>query len=88
VQGTVSAICADPDRPGVAYAAHYGQIYEFHATAGLWRRISPEQSAIHSIKSLATTPTLPGHVFALTNRQGIFALEVGPQRAEGSINKH
>ncbi|MDX1978707.1 MAG: hypothetical protein SFV51_00460 [Bryobacteraceae bacterium] len=88
VQGTVNAICADPNRPGVAYAAHYGEVYVIHTTTRLWRRVSPEHSAIHSIKNLTMLPGVGGHVLALTNRQGVFALDVENSGRELGINKY
>lgn len=74
IRGTVSALCADPNRAGVVYAAHYGDVYEIRAFEKSSRRISPGVSPLQAIKSLAMLPEQPGTLFALTSRQGVFSL--------------
>ena len=72
-RSTVRAICKHPSRPGVLFAAQYGDIYESTDAGHSWTRISPENSEI-SIKELAIVPAWSDRLFVLTQRQGVFAL--------------
>jgi len=71
--GTVRTIYKHPSRPGVFFAAQYGDVYESRDDGRSWSRISPDKSAV-SIKELAIVPSRSDRLFVLTQRQGVFAL--------------
>ena len=72
-RSTVRAICKHPSRPGVLFAAQYGDIYESSDNGHSWTKISPDNSEV-SIKELAIVPAWSDLLFVLTQRQGVFAL--------------
>lgn len=74
LRGTVSALCRHPSRPGVLYAAHYGVVYEGRAGGEAWHPVSPETSAISSIRGIVVLKEKADTLYVLTHRQGVFAL--------------
>jgi photosystem II stability/assembly factor-like uncharacterized protein len=85
-RSTVGAICRHPHEPGVLYAAQYGDVFESRDNGRSWTRISPAEPRM-SIKELAILPDRADRLFALTQRQGVFALPLEALASDASNSK-
>jgi photosystem II stability/assembly factor-like uncharacterized protein len=85
-RSTVSAICRHPTGVGVLYAAQYNDVFESRDNGKSWTRISPAGPNI-SIKELAILPERADRLFALTQRQGVFALPLEAFTSDASSTK-
>jgi photosystem II stability/assembly factor-like uncharacterized protein len=71
---TVQAICKNPALPSNLYAASYQTIFEGTDGGRSWRKISPDQWPVQSVKQLMVRPGTPGRLLVLTQQQGVFEL--------------
>lgn len=69
---TIQAICRHPQKEGELFAAKYGAIYTSVDAGHTWRRISPEQWPISSVKQLTIIPGATDRLMVLTQQQGIW----------------
>jgi len=71
---TIQAICRHPNLTGMIFAARYGAIFSSIDAGRSWKRISPEDWAVASIRQMLVVPGRPDRLFILTQRQGVFML--------------
>jgi photosystem II stability/assembly factor-like uncharacterized protein len=84
LHGTVRAICKQPSAPGVLFAAGYGDLFESRDSGRSWAKVSPAGPMITAVKELVIVPGSPDRLFALTQNQGVFALELEPRASAAS----
>jgi photosystem II stability/assembly factor-like uncharacterized protein len=73
---TIHAICRHPLRQSVLFAGSYGSVLVSEDDGRTWRKISPNDWPVDSVKQLVVAPGNPGRLLVLTPRQGVFALEL------------
>jgi photosystem II stability/assembly factor-like uncharacterized protein len=77
LQGSsISAMCKHPTKAGALFAARYGVIYASDDGGRSWTRLSPEGSPMGAIKQLIAVDGTPDRLFALTQRKGVFRLDL------------
>lgn len=85
---SVSAVCRNPARSAMVFAAQYGVVYQSLDSGETWTRLSPDRTPgsfqLETIKGLAVLPGSPDRLLALTQSQGTFALPL-PSSTEGAM---
>lgn len=77
LQGSsISAMCKHPTRADALFAARYGVIYASDDGGRSWTQISPKGSSMGVIKQLVAVDGAPDRLFALTQRKGVFRLDL------------
>jgi photosystem II stability/assembly factor-like uncharacterized protein len=73
---TINAICRHPERKAELFAAKHGAIYASLDAGHSWRRISPEDWPISSVKQLTILPGSTDRLIVLTQQQGVWSLSL------------
>jgi photosystem II stability/assembly factor-like uncharacterized protein len=84
-EDTVQAICRHPSKRSEIFAAKYGAIYLSPDAGRTWRRISPPNWPIHSVKRMTVLPGAPDRLFVLTPQQGVWELPLDAQTIAQSL---
>lgn len=71
---TITAICRHPTWPSLIFLARYGSIYASSDRGGSWVKLPVGPCPTGAIKQLVAVPGAPDRLFALTRRQGVYAL--------------
>ncbi len=77
-ESTIQAICRHPERSSVLFAAHYGEVLSSVDGGVSWKRISPADWPVDSVRQLMVIPKAPDRLFVLTAYQGVFQLPIAP----------
>jgi photosystem II stability/assembly factor-like uncharacterized protein len=83
---TVQAIYRPAKSPTV-FAATYGVIYASRDNGRSWKRVSPDDWPVSSVKQLMTAPGSPDRLLILTPQQGVWELTSG-DAAQTRLTSH
>lgn len=76
IRGTFSRIQADPRQAGRIYTNHFGDLFAVDLLSGQWQQLNQGRSSLSTVRSLLVPPGDSDRIFALTNRQGVFAIQL------------